>query len=107
MPSLGFLTRLTTNLPFLPHNRETSTPSPSSPKTPFTPLPPPIAAIVLQAWDAYDWDHSSDALAAWLNARWAKSGYSVRSEVVCFTLRVEGRDARVDLGDENGGAFVR
>lgn len=71
------------------------------------PLPSPIVGVVLEAWDAHDWNNSSDAMTDWLNARWAKSGYSVKKEVVCYTLRLQGRDARMNLGDPIDGAFRR
>lgn len=71
------------------------------------PLPSPIAKVVLDAWDAYDWNHSSDAIADWLNGRWAKSGFEVSKETICFTLRSQGRDARMGLVDRLDGAFYR
>jgi hypothetical protein len=81
---------------------ETSTAS-----TAHSALPPPIETLILQSWDSYDWQKSSDALADWINGRWGKTGYSVSKEVVCFTLRVNGRDARLGLGDHLCGAFFR
>jgi hypothetical protein len=70
-------------------------------------LPQPIETLILQSWDSYDWQKSSDALADWINGRWGKTGYSVSKEVVCFTLRMNGRDARLGLGDHLCGAFFR
>jgi hypothetical protein len=70
-------------------------------------LPQPIETLVLQSWDSYDWHKSSDALADWINGRWGKTGYSVSKEVVCFTLRMNGRDARLGLGDHLCGSFFR
>ncbi|KAK5173565.1 uncharacterized protein LTR77_002246 [Saxophila tyrrhenica] len=94
---------------FLRTSPRTSPPiSPASPRsTAFEPLPLPVVKVVLDAFDAHDWSHSSDALTDWLNARWAKSGYVVSREVVCWTLRSEGRDARMGLGDGLEGDFVR
>ncbi|KAK8430335.1 amidase signature domain-containing protein [Phyllosticta citricarpa] len=42
----------------------------------------PIIRVILKEWDTRDFGHSSDALAAWLNARWRKSGYRVDEDVV-------------------------
>ncbi|GAB7357506.1 hypothetical protein MBLNU459_g0039t1 [Dothideomycetes sp. NU459] len=67
----------------------------------------PIAALILREWDAYDWRESSDALADWLNARWKKSGYAVQRHEVCFLLRLNGKSARMGLGDHLRGAFSR
>lgn len=71
------------------------------------PLPEAIVQIILQSYDEFEWAGSSDALASWLNARWKKSGYSVSNAVVCYTLRSNGRDAKMGLGDHLGGAFFR
>ena len=71
------------------------------------PLPSPVRQVLLEAWDAHDWEHSSDAITSWLNGRWEKSGYQVSNETVCFTLRAHGRDARMGLGDRLEGAFIR
>lgn len=63
-------------------------PSPAS-----CPLPDgPIIKIILEAWDARDFGDSADALAAWFNARWRKSGYAVSAEVALEVLRANGRD---------------
>lgn len=70
-------------------------------------LPSPIVRVVLESYDSHDWNRSSDALADWLNGRWRKSGYQVSREVVCFTLRVNGRDAEMGRGDRLNGAFCR
>jgi hypothetical protein len=70
-------------------------------------LPQPVETLILQSWDSYDWQKSSDALADWINGRWGKTGYSVSKEVVCFTLRMNWRDARLGLGDHLCGAFFR
>lgn len=71
------------------------------------PLPQPLVDIILACYDNNDFRGSSDALTAWLNARWQKTGISVSKEVVCFTLRLNGRDARMGLGDHLEGAFYR
>lgn len=71
------------------------------------PLPSPVVQVVLESYDSRDWQSSSDALTDWLNARWAKSGYQVSKEVVCFTLRANGRDAKMGLGDHLEGRFER
>lgn len=71
------------------------------------PLPSPMVAVVINAWDSHDWQGSSDAFTDWLNARWAKSGYQVSNETICFTLRSKGRDARMGLGDPTDGVFCR
>lgn len=70
-------------------------------------LPSPVMNVVLDCWDRYDWRNSSDALTDWINARWAKTGYKTSKEVVCFALRIYGRDARMGLGDRLGGDFFR
>lgn len=93
--------------PFLRPKPKSLYTGPSPASKPHTPLPSPIAAIVLTAWDEHDFAGSADALANWLNARWAKSGYVVSSRTVCWVLRTRGRDARVGLGDVRGGGFVR
>jgi hypothetical protein len=79
----------------------------SSASTAHSALSKPIETLILESWDAYDWQKSSDALADWINGRWGKTGYSVSKEVVCFTLRMNGRDARLGLGDHLGGSFYR
>jgi hypothetical protein len=79
----------------------------SSASKAHTALPQPIETLILQSWDSYDWQKSSDALADWINGRWGKTGYSVSKEVVCFTLRSNGKDARLGLGDHLCGAFFR
>jgi hypothetical protein len=79
----------------------------SSASTGHAALIPPIETIILQSWDSYDWQKSSDALADWINGRWGKTGYSVSKEVVCFTLRLDGRDARLGLQDHLSGAYFR
>ncbi len=100
----GFHLRLLTHLaPASPSAVSSS----EEPRAPYSPLPSPIARIVVESFDAHDWEHSSDALTDWLNARWAKSGYRVSKEVVCFTLRLTGRDARMALGYRGEGGFVR
>jgi len=71
------------------------------------PLPQPLVDVILACYDNNDFGGSSDALTAWLNARWQKTGISVSKEVVCFTLRIHGRDARLGLGDHLEGAFYR
>lgn len=83
------------------------TPSPASAAS--QPLPSPMVRVILDSYDAHaeTWAGSSDALTDWLNARWQKSGYSVSKETVCFTLRVNGRDAKMGMGDQLRGAFYR
>lgn len=71
------------------------------------PLPQPVAEEILHCWDSYDWQKSSDALTDWMNARWEKTGYNVSRKVVCFTLRMRGRDALMGLGDHLCGNLVR
>lgn len=71
------------------------------------PLSAPITVVILDSWDRHDWNRSSDALADWMNARWKKTGLEISREVVCFTLRMHGRDAQMGLGDHLGGGFVR
>ncbi|EMC91454.1 hypothetical protein BAUCODRAFT_329308 [Baudoinia panamericana UAMH 10762] len=83
----------------------TSTPSAAS--EPNAPLPSPITKVLLDSYDAYDWNHSADALTDWLNARWKKTGFQVSRETVCFTLRANGRDAEIGTGDRMEGAFCR
>ncbi|KAK4546224.1 hypothetical protein LTR36_002361 [Oleoguttula mirabilis] len=95
----------------------TRTPKPSSSSsslyTPSTtsatnqPLPSPMVKVLLDSYDSHEFQQSSDALTDWLNARWKKSGYQVSKETVCFTLRANGRDARMGGGDELSGAFLR
>ena len=96
-------------IPFLKSSSQESstTYAPSTTSDSHEPLPSPVVAVVVNAWEAHDWNHSSDALTQWLNARWAKSGYQVSSETVCFTLRSKGKDARMGLGDGADGAFCR
>jgi hypothetical protein len=79
----------------------------SSASTAHPALPQPIEALILQSWDSYDWQKSSESLTDWINGRWCKTGYSVSKEVVCFTLRLNGRDARLGLQDHLCGAFFR
>ena len=79
----------------------------SAASTDNEPLSLPMVKVLLDSWDAHDWENSSDALTDWLNARWHKSGYQVSNEVVCFTLRSQGRDARIGLGDRLNGALYR
>ncbi|KAK8152749.1 amidase signature domain-containing protein [Phyllosticta citribraziliensis] len=67
----------------------------------------PIIRVILKEWDTRDFGHSSDALAAWLNARWRKSGYRVDEDVVWRILQASGREAWRGLGDRSQGAFVR
>nr|OQO27585.1 hypothetical protein B0A51_05215 [Rachicladosporium sp. CCFEE 5018] len=75
--------------------------------TPYEPLPSPVAAVVLESYDRYDSGVSAEALTSWLNARWAKTGYSVSAQAVCFTLRLNGRMARLGLEDALEGAMAR
>lgn len=81
--------------------------TPSLTSTANQPLPSPMVKVLLDSYDSHDFNQSSDALTGWLNARWKKSGYQVSNETVCFTLRANGRDAKIGKGDERGGAFVR
>jgi hypothetical protein len=74
----------------------------SAASTTYSPLPSPVTEVVLDCWDRYDWRSSSDALTAWINARWKKTGFEISREVVCFTLRMHGRDAKMGLGDHLG-----
>ncbi|KAL1390475.1 amidase signature domain-containing protein [Phyllosticta capitalensis] len=67
----------------------------------------PIIRVILKEWDTRDFGQSSDALAAWLNARWRKSGYRVSEEVVWGILQASGREAWRGLGDRAQGAFAR
>lgn len=71
------------------------------------PLPEPVADVIIQCWDSYDWLTSSDALSDWYNARILKTGYSVSRELVHTTLTSRGRDAHMGLGDHLQGAFYR
>ena len=104
-----FRTRVRTAMPTIdfesPSSKTRYTVSPASQA--HSPLPEPVAVVLLQCWDDHEWQSSSDAIADWVNARWKKSGYSVSRETVCFTLRLHGRDARMGLGDDLCGAFVR
>lgn len=70
-------------------------------------LPSPMVRVLLESYDSRDFGHSADAFTDWLNARWKKSGYQVSKEVVCFTLRSHGRDARPGQVDKTGGTFYR
>jgi len=79
----------------------------SGASTSHTALPQPIEALIIQSWDSHDWQKSSESLMDWINGRWGKTGYSVTKEVVCFTLRLNGRDARLGLQDHLCGAFFR
>lgn len=88
-----------------PSNQHTYTPSSASVTN--TALPESVVEIVLAAWEEHEWNGSAAALADWLNARWAKTGYQVSEETLCFTLRLYGRDARIGVGDCLDGAFVR
>lgn len=81
--------------------------SPSEVSANNQPLPSPVARVVLECWDAHDWHRSSDALTDWLNSRWTKTDFKVSYEVVCFTLRISGRNAVMGLGDSLAGAFYR
>lgn len=61
----------------------------------MTPLPDaPIVALILQAYDSKDFQHSADALAAWFNLRWKKSGYSISADVAMAVLESTGRECR-------------
>lgn len=80
--------------------------SPSAASESHQPLPYPVVEVLLACWDQREWRSSSDALTDWINARW-KAGFTVTREVVCFTLRAHGRDARMGLGDHLHGAFCR
>ncbi|QIW97735.1 hypothetical protein AMS68_003253 [Peltaster fructicola] len=66
-------------------------------------IPLPVVEVILGSWDRYDWQRSSDAITAWFNARWAKTGYRVSNEVMCFTLRLHGRDAVMGLSIPTDG----
>ncbi|KAK7532214.1 uncharacterized protein J3D65DRAFT_680018 [Phyllosticta citribraziliensis] len=71
-------------------------------------VPPPIQQLLVREYDGRDFCGSADALAAWMNARWAKTGYSVGSEAVVGVLRAAGRcGVAVGAGDRLGGVFVR
>ncbi|KAK8177247.1 hypothetical protein IWX90DRAFT_510074 [Phyllosticta citrichinensis] len=90
----------------------TSTSASSSPPPPTATLaaavPPPIQQLLVREYDGRDFCGSADALAAWMNARWAKTGYSVGSEAVAGVLRAAGRcGVAVGAGDRLGGVFVR
>ena len=91
------------HLPYLKGTEASSAPRPA----PHEPLPSPVAKVILEAWDAYDWGNSSNAITEWFNGRWKKSGFQVSKETICFTLRSQGRDARMGLGDRLDGAFYR
>ena len=79
------------------HSKTTYTTSAAS--AAHEPLPLPVVSIIIE--------QSSDALTNWLNERWKKTDFQVSREVVCFTLRTHGRDARMGLGDHLGGALYR
>ncbi|KAK7536734.1 hypothetical protein BKA81DRAFT_434890 [Phyllosticta paracitricarpa] len=68
----------------------------------------PVQQLLVREYDGRDFCGSADALAAWMNARWAKTGYSVGSEAVAGVLRAAGRcGVVVGGGDRLGGVFVR
>jgi amidase len=72
------------------------------------PLCRAMTAVVLESWDSHAWYESSDALADWLNARWAKTGYTISRETVHATLLLYGRStAKRGLVDPLDGAFYR
>ncbi|KAM0701202.1 hypothetical protein Q7P35_011563 [Cladosporium inversicolor] len=71
------------------------------------PLSSPVIEVILDSWDRYEWQGSSDALTDWMNERWRKTGFRISKEVVCFTLRYHGREARMGLGDHLGETFAR
>ncbi|KAK3116565.1 hypothetical protein LTR53_002933 [Teratosphaeriaceae sp. CCFEE 6253] len=73
--------------------------TPSAVSLVHTALPSPLVRVVLESFDAQAWDGSSDALTDWLNARWAKTGFKVSKETICFTLRANGRNAAMGVGD--------
>ncbi|KAM0721732.1 hypothetical protein Q7P37_002657 [Cladosporium fusiforme] len=73
----------------------------------FESIPVPIANVLLESWDMFDWKYSSDALCNWYNSRILKTGYSVSREMVYHTLKMYGREAHMDLGDHLQGAFFR
>ena len=87
------------------HSKTTYTTSAAS--AAHEPLPLPVVSIIIDSWDSHEWQQSSDALTNWLNERWKKTDFQVSREVVCFTLRTHGRDARMGLGDHLGGALYR
>ncbi|KAK7516807.1 amidase signature domain-containing protein [Phyllosticta citriasiana] len=87
-------------------NNPSSSPSSSTGQAQSAP-DAPIIRVILKEWDTRDFGHSSDALAAWLNARWRKSGYRVDEDVVWRILQASGREAWRGLGDRSQGAFVR
>lgn len=71
------------------------------------PLCRSMTAVVLESWDSRKWYGSSDALADWLNARWAKTGYQIERETVYLTLLAAGRSAMMGVEDPLDGAFYR
>ncbi|KAK8237403.1 hypothetical protein IWZ00DRAFT_548725 [Phyllosticta capitalensis] len=81
----------------------------SNAKAPSPPssIPAPIQAVLLHEYSTRDFDRSADALAAWMNARWAKTGYSVGVEAVAGVLG----EASGGVGERHGavwdGVFVR
>jgi hypothetical protein len=81
--------------------------APSAASALHAPLDQPMVDVVLSAYDSYDFGGSADAITAWLNGRWKKTGFSVSTDVVCFTLRMHGRDARMGLPDPHHGDFYR
>ena len=81
--------------------------TPSTVSEAHEPLPSPVTSIIIDCWDTYDWQNSSDALTNWINTRWKKTDFQVSKEVVCFTLRANGRDARMGLGDHLHGDLYR
>ncbi|KAK8180251.1 hypothetical protein HDK77DRAFT_501849 [Phyllosticta capitalensis] len=83
-----------------------SNPSDEAPSPPSS-IPAPIQAVLLHEYSTRDFDRSADALAAWMNARWAKTGYSVGVEAVAGVLG----EASGGVGERHGavwdGVFVR
>ncbi|KAF1982341.1 hypothetical protein K402DRAFT_340528, partial [Aulographum hederae CBS 113979] len=67
----------------------------------------PVIDVILNDWNSKDWKNSADALAAWFNARWKKSGYSLSREAVHEILVRNGKQAVGGLGDYKDGAFRR
>lgn len=66
-----------------------------------------MVEMLLKAWDEHEWNHSAKAITDWFDARWAKTGYQVSEQTVCFHLREHHRDARLGVADELKGKFVR
>ena len=81
--------------------------TPSATSAASQPLPSPMVKVLLDSYDNNSFDQSADALTSWLNSRWRKSGNQVSRETVAFTLRLNGRDARLDVDDKLDGAFHR